>query len=151
MKFCNDIETNYIINFTEDKEKSTQVAITETPITVAYLNEKVKEKIFQGFQINTDDYFREVRRALFTHMFSEEPICNSKYLAFCRRYERANGMFNRDVAEPKFDAWALIRGTSRIIFDYKRFFIRYPTCRDQVRYLREFLDIQVQVKDNLKP
>ena len=68
----------------EDKEESIKVPIAETPITVAYLTEKVKEKIFKGFEINTDNYCREVRRALFTHMFSEETICISKYDAFDR-------------------------------------------------------------------
>ena len=98
--------------------------------------------------MNTDNYFREVRRALCCQMFGDERITIGQYVAFCRRWEREGGQSNTTNSQPKFDAWSLIRGTSRHIFNHGKFFARYPTMRDQVFLLRESLDIVV--KDNLK-
>ena len=95
----------------------------ETPINGSFLyKNRIVQKEFPTCHINTDNYFREVRRALLTHMFSFEPICIGKYNAFCRRYEREGGKFNRENSQPKFDAWALVRGTSRLVFNYHSFF-----------------------------
>ena len=116
-------------------------------MTIEFLTRK-GERTFHASEINTDNYFREVRRALCCQMFGEERITEAQYVAFCRRWEREGGMFNKENSQPKFDAWSLVRGTSRIIFNYGRFFARYPTMRDQVILLRKSLDIVV--KDNLK-
>lgn len=115
-----------------------------TPMTVDYLfNNRTKEKEFASCQINSDDYMREVRRALFTNIFSEDKICFRRYNAFCRRYEREGGARNKECAQPKFDAWCLVRGMSRYVFNFKRFFARYPACYEQVKRLRKLIDVVV--------
>ena len=120
----------------------------ETPLDMAFLTSRnIKEKSFAPHQVDLDSYYREVRRALYSNMFGENEISLGQYVAFCRRWEREGGMFNKTNSSPKFEAWSLVRGTARNGFNYGRFFARYPTCRDQVYHLRKFLDINV--KDNL--
>lgn len=104
--------------------------------------------IFTRCEINTDAYYREVRRCLYVNMGEVDQISFSMYRAFCRRYEREGSMFNKDNTRPKFDAWCLVRGTSRLAFNYTKFFQRYPTAKEQVYAVRKKLEIDV--KDNLK-
>lgn len=96
--------------------------------------------------MNTDNYFREVRRALYSQMFSNEKICVGRYMAFCTRYKREGSIHNKTTAEPKFDAWCLVRGCSRNVFNYKKFFTRYPACYEQIKSMRKLLDVVVDDK-----
>ena len=129
-----------------EKAEKEETMRCETPLTIKFLMSRT-EKYFPLCQVNTDDYFREVRKALYTNMFGEERITLAQYNSFCQRYIREGGTFNKHNSQPKFDAWCLIRGTSRLAFNHGKFFTRYPTCRDQIRMLRNQLDIKV--KDNL--
>ena len=118
--------------------------VSATPLTVDDLfKNRTLEKEFPPCRINTDEYMREVRRALFTNIFSEDSISVQRYNAFCRRYEREGGACNKECAQPKFDAWCLVRGTSRYVFKYKWFFARYPACYQQVKRLRKLIDVNV--------
>ncbi len=111
------------------------------PITIAYLwQNRTAEKKFHFTDINFDPYLREVRRGLFTHMFAIEPVSVGRYEAFCRRYHKEGGMLNKTISEPKFDAC----GSSRHVFNHKKFFARYPACYEQVKQLRKMLGIVVE-------
>jgi len=72
----------------------------------------------------------------------------TKYHFLCIELFVAGSMFNKDNTRPKFDAWCLVRGTSRLAFNYTKFFQRYPTAKEQVYAVRKKLEIDV--KDNLK-
>ena len=114
-------------------------------ITLKYLwTNRTLQKTFQPNQVNTHEYYREVRRALFTHMFSNEKVSVGRYLAFCSRYHREGGIRNRECSQPRFDAWCLVRGCSRNLFNHKKFFTRYPSCYEQIKQLRKLLDIVVE-------
>ena len=121
--------------------------ISESPVTMSMLTAKV-EREFEPFAINTDPYLREVRKALYSNMFGQTQITITQYNAFCDRFNREGGIFNKRISEPKYDAWCLIRGMSRNIFNYKKFFAKYPSCYEQVTLLRKI--IGVKVKDGLK-
>ena len=132
--------TIFLIFWNQDDDKIR----TTPPITLKYLwTNRTAEKVFDISHINTDGYLREVRRALFTHMFSNQRVDDGRYLAFCARYRREGGIHNKVTAQPKFDAWCLVRGCSRNIFNYKRFFARYPSCYEQIKRLRGLLGIIV--------
>ena len=118
--------------------------VATPPITLPYLwKGRTVEKNFHISSVNCDAYFREVRRALFTHMFSTEKVSLGRYLAFCKRYKNEGGIYNKVCGQPKFDAWCLVRGCSRNVFNHKRFFTKYPACYEQIKRLRGLLDIVI--------
>lgn len=103
--------------------------------------------IFTRCETNIDKYYREVRRCLYVNMGESERPTLGIYNAFCRRYAREGGMYNKENCRPKFDAWCLVRGTSRIVFNHKRFFERYPSAKKQINLIRG--NLKINVKDNL--
>ena len=60
---------------------------TESPIKIATLYEK-STKLFSYNEINTKEYWREIRRIQYNHMDVSAELSGIHYLSFCQTFEK---------------------------------------------------------------
>ena len=104
----------------------------EPRMTTNELVEKSK-KIFSIKDINSEDFFKEVRRLIMNQL--DGSITPEHFHSFCRTYER-NGGIKSTWSHPKFDAICLILGRSRSLFDKEKFYKLYPSTKGQIDFIR---------------
>ena len=116
----------------------------ESPIKIATLYEK-STKLFSYNEINTKVYWREIRRILYNHIDVSAELSGIHYLSFCQTFEKKNGEACQ-WSKPWYDAWCLVKGTSRKGFDVQKFLLKYPTVEEQLSLLRKICNISVNIK-----
>ena len=77
-------------------------------------------KRFKCEDINSKEYFKEVKRIIFNNMDSYPSLSKLSVLNFHNKY-RKELRRNYDRADPLFDAWMTITGKQRPEFDVQMF------------------------------
>ena len=77
-------------------------------------------KRFKCEDINSKEYFKEVKRIIFNNMDSYPSLSKLSVLNFHNKY-RKELKRNYDRADPLFDAWMTITGKQRPEFDVQMF------------------------------
>lgn len=106
----------------------------ESPLDIASLYEKDTTK-FTVRDINTKKYWKEVRRIIYNKM-DVNHLDDVYFLNFPLKFER-NGGNSCKRPDPSFDAWSLVTGRCRDIFNHNDFFKMYPSLKDQIKYIRK--------------
>ncbi|XP_066924434.1 uncharacterized protein [Clytia hemisphaerica] len=92
--------------------------------------------------LNSYEYWREVRTVLATNMGRRERLTGHYYLNFDDHFEPKGGVKCR-IPKPEFDAWCLVKGKVREGFDIKGFCLCYPNIEEELKRLRTLMTIIV--------
>lgn len=132
------------IDITSDQERALLLSSDEEIGSQLCINSiyAKSEKIFKYDEVNTRAYHREVRRILYAKMDVQEKLNGVHYHSFCRRFER-EGELKSKTALPDYDAWCLVIGKARLAFNTEKFLKLYSNVRQQLKYLRNILNIRV--------
>ena len=92
-------------------------------------------KQFKCEDINSKEYFKEVKRIIFNDMDSYGSLSKLSVLNFHNKY-RKELKRNYDRADPLFDAWMTITGKQRPEFDVQMFKQNNPSVSGKVDEIR---------------
>ena len=117
----------------------------ESPLKMSDLVKgRSAEEKFTFAQINTKPYWKSVLLLLFTDLGCDT-LTPAHYHTFVNNFERKGGVECR-LPDPSFDAWCLVTGTPRNVFDTYAFLKCYPSTASQLEVVRKRLDIIVKRK-----
>ena len=92
-------------------------------------------KRFKCEDINSKEYFKEVKRIILNDMDSYGSLSKLSVLNFHNKY-RKELRRNYDRADPLFDAWMTITGKQRPEFDVQMFKQNNPSVSEKVDEIR---------------
>ena len=69
------------------------------------------------------------------------------WLRFSNTYRAKKGLEYRK-ADTKYDAWLVVKGESRPLFDICKFFTTYPNIKNRIITLREMMNVRIKDKYN---
>ncbi|XP_066917951.1 uncharacterized protein [Clytia hemisphaerica] len=148
------LEKRLLASETEDEtmlspEQNVEGAIDSVPKASKLVVEYTKaEKCFKRFkftEINSEEYWSEICRLLFTRFDKGDKLTSAYYLTFVDNFAKHGGV-DRRGAEPRVDGWFLVSGKVRTGFDVKGFLEKHPYVEDQLRVIRKQLDVKVERK-----
>ena len=97
---------------------------------------KPPRKRFRSDEINTKEYFKEVKRLISRDMDLCGGLQKKSVLGFHNRYhkELKNDYEN---ADPYFDGWMMLIGKQREVFDAELFLRTYPSVKKRIQKIRD--------------
>ena len=94
------------------------------------------KELFKTEDINSYRYNREVRRIILNNMDITSKLTSANYLTFSDNFQKMGGRKGKKP-DPKIDAWMLVKGKRRDIFEAKAFLNRYLSIRGYLEKYRE--------------
>ena len=133
-----DSETErLLLASSEDEEEE------EPLLTIAELiQEEPSTETFSFKEINSERYWKEVRRLLFNRMGSKH-LSSAHYHTFSDNFASKGGIDCRNP-KPSFDAWCLVIGKCRRVFDLAGFLKKSPSVDKQLEGVRKYLNVIVK-------
>lgn len=118
-------------------------SVVESPIKQDELKSPRRFKIEE---VNLVEYWRLVRKFLFKKLGYKKlngPVACSIFQIHDKYVKSLTTPRPPTVAKPRDDAAFLVLNKPRATFDTRAFYKRYPSCIEQVKAIREKIDIRI--------